>query len=128
MTDGRTSVVGKQAVVLVTFGLAMMLAGCSTPRYLPASGVPDDQYLVGGGLVIDWKAPADGTAYLVEKTTGKIIETRSMEAGDNFGFSVASEAQAREFGKILGIDFSDALFWLYFKPDDHSGARYPKVQ
>ena len=101
---------------IVLFVSGSLLAGCSTPRYLPADGVPDDQYLVGGGLMIDWKAPSEGTAYLVEKTTGKIIETRSMEAGDSFSFSVSSGSQAAEFEKALGIKFSDAQFMLYFQP------------
>ncbi len=99
----------------------LVLGGCSTPRYLPADGLPDDQYLVGGGLMIDWEAPAAGTAYLVEKSTGKIIETRSMEAGDNFSFSVSSSAQADEFEKILGIKFPEARFLLYFQPGETKG-------
>ncbi len=124
MTDGRNLTVRMWAVVLVAFGLA--LAGCSTPRQLQADGLPDEQYLVGGGVMIDWKAPAAGVAYLVEKTTGKIIETRSMEAEDNFGFSVTSQAQAEEFERILGLTkFSEALFWLYFKPDDQGNVQYP---
>ncbi|MBN1362569.1 MAG: hypothetical protein JW993_18370 [Sedimentisphaerales bacterium] len=120
----------KCVVALVAFALvlALLLGGCSTPPPLQADGLPDDQYLVGGGLMIDWRAPTAGTAYLVEKTTGKIIETRSMEAGDNFSFSVASEVQADEFERILGIKFSEALFWLYFKPGDAAGTRGLRMQ
>lgn len=113
----------------VTLGaIILVLAGCNTPRYLPADGLPADQYLVGGGLMIDWKAPSEGTAYLVEKTTGKIIETRSMEAGDSFSFSVSSGSQATEFERTLGIKFADARFLLYFKPVDQPVARSPKVE
>jgi hypothetical protein len=90
-------------------------------------GLPDERYVVGGGSMIDWKAPAAGTAYLVEKTTGKIIETRSMEPGDNFGFSVGSGSQRAEFERRLGINFSDVELWLYFVPTS-GAARYPAVQ
>lgn len=106
----------KYVVGLVLVGLALGYAGCSAPGRLPADGVPDDQYLVGGGFMIEWEAPADGTAYLVEKTTGKIIETRSMQAGDHFSFSVTSRGQADDFEQALGIDFGEARFLLYFQP------------
>ena len=115
-----------EGVTLIAIVLAF--SGCSTPRYLPADGLPADQYLVGGGLMIDWKAPSEGTAYLVEKTTGRIIETRSMEAGDSFGFSVSSGPQATEFERTLGIKFADARLLLYFKPIDSSMPRYRKVE
>ena len=95
---------------------AVVLAGCGTTRQLEAGGLPGEEYLVGGGLMIEWEAPADGTAYLVEKETGKIIETRSLKEGDSYGFSVSSGAQAQEFEEVLGIDFSQARFLLYFKP------------
>ncbi|MBN2127911.1 MAG: hypothetical protein JW741_00365 [Sedimentisphaerales bacterium] len=93
-----------------------LLGGCRTTRPLQADGLPGEEYLVGGGLMIDWEAPADGTAYLVEKETGKIIETRSLNEGDSYSFSVSSGAQAQEFEEVLGIDFSQARFLLYFKP------------
>ena len=81
-----------------------------------ADGLPGEEYLVGGGLMIDWEAPEDGTAYLVEKETGKIIETRSLKRGDSYSFSVSSGAQAKEFEEALGIEFSEARFLLYFEP------------
>ena len=96
--------------------IALVLSGCGAPRRVLVDGLPDDQYLVGGGSMIDWRAPTAGTAYLVEKTTGKIIETRSMEAGDSFGFSVGSGQQRIEFEKRLGIEFADMNLWLYFVP------------
>jgi hypothetical protein len=98
--------------------VALMLAGCSAPGYLQADGLPGEQYLVGGGFMIDWKAPTEGTAYLVEKTSGKIIETRSLDAGDNYSFSVSSGSQGAEFERALGIRFSEARFMLYFQPAD----------
>jgi len=99
----------------------LLLAGCRTSPPLQADGLPGEQYLVGGGMMIDWEAPAAGTAYLVEKTSGKIVETRSLAQGDSYTFSVASGGQAAEFEKMLGIRFSEARFLLYFRPDETSG-------
>lgn len=94
----------------------LVFAGCRTTRHLQAGGMPGDEYLVGGGLMIEWEAPTDGTAYLVEKETGKIIETRSLAEGETYSFSVSTGVQAQEFEKVLGIDFGQARFLLYFKP------------
>jgi hypothetical protein len=103
--------------------LALLLSGCSTSRSLQADGLPGEEYLVGGGMMINWEAPADGTAFLVEKTTGKIVETRSMKRGDTYDFSVGSAGQALEFEKVFGVKLSEARLMLYFEPatPGHSG-------
>jgi hypothetical protein len=101
----------------------LVLGGCSTERSLQPDGLPGDEYLVGGGMMIDWEAPAAGTAYLVEKVSGKIIETRSLKPGDSYSFSVGSSKQASEFEMMLGIKFSEARFLLYFQPDEEGGLR-----
>jgi hypothetical protein len=103
------------------FLTAGLLAGCRTSPPLQADGLPGEQYLVGGGMMIDWEAPEAGTAYLVEKTSGKIVETRSLAKGDSYTFAIASGGQAAEFEKMLGIKFSEARFLLYFRPDGTSG-------
>jgi hypothetical protein len=108
-------------VAVVWALLALLLpAGCSHFRqgHLQSDYMPSDRYLVGGGMMIEWTAPADGTAYLVEKESGKIVETRSMAKGDAYSFSVSSVGQAREFDETLGIKLSDARFLLYFEPDE----------
>ncbi len=101
----------------------VLLSGCSTSRSLQADGLPGEEYLVGGGMMINWEAPADGTAFLVEKTTGKIVETRSMKRGDTYDFSVGSAGQALEFEKVFGVKLSEARLMLYFEPatPGHSG-------
>lgn len=101
----------------------VLLSGCSTSRSLQADGLPGEEYLVGGGMMINWEAPADGTAFLVERTTGKIVETRSMKRGDTYDFSVGSAGQALEFEKIFGVKLSEARLMLYFEPatSGHSG-------
>lgn len=119
--------IGSRRMRCVAGGLMMtflMLAGCRTGTALQADGLPGEEYLVGGGMMIDWEAPATGTAYLVEKLSGKIIETRSLDKGDSYSFSISSGKQAAEFEKMLGIKFSEARFLLYFLP---AGAAAPKL-
>lgn len=105
--------------VMGFLGLAVLtIVGCSGNRSLQPDGVPGDEYLVGGGMMIDWEAPAEGTAYLVEKQTGKIIETRSLKEGDRFSFSLASPTQVQAFEDVIGIKFSGARLLLYFQPGE----------
>ena len=66
--------------------------------------------------MIEWKAPERGTAYLVEKQTGKIVETRSLEEGEVYSFAATSVVQADDFEQMLGIRFGKARFLLYFEP------------
>jgi hypothetical protein len=110
--------VGATAILAV-----VLLAGCGSKeqRFRPAnlsSGefLPGRQYLVGGGLNIAWKAPEAGTVFLVEKETGKLVETRSLDEGDVFSFTVDSTVRAQELGDILGINLAKTQFLLYFEP------------
>ncbi len=95
---------------------AGLLAGCASDEDLRVAGLPGEQYLVGGGLTIGWKAPKAGTVYLMEKKTGKLVETRSLEEGDVYSFTVDSIVRAQELGDILGINLTRAEFLLYFEP------------
>lgn len=95
---------------------AGLLAGCASDDDLRVAGLPGEQYLVGGGLTIGWKAPEAGTIYLMEKRSGKLVETRSVEEGDVYSFAVDSTVRAQELGDILGINLAKAEFLLYFEP------------
>jgi len=102
---------------------AVLLAGCESKQqgFRPANVangqyLPGRQYLVGGGLNIAWRAPEAGTVFLVEKKTGKLVETRSLDEGDVFSFEVDSTVRAQELGDILGIRLAKAQFLLYFEP------------
>ena len=95
---------------------AGLLAGCASKQQLGAAGLPGEQYLVGGGLTIEWKAPEAGTVYLIEKRTRKLVETRSMEEGKVYSFTVDSVVRAQELGDILGINLAKTQFLLYFEP------------
>ena len=105
-------------VWLLVVGLLGGLAagGCGAGKQVPIVRLPDAPQMVGGGMMIAWKAPARGTVYLVEKQTGKIVETRSLEQDEVYSFTATSVVQADEFEQMLGIRFSRARFLLYFEP------------
>ncbi|MDI9430900.1 MAG: hypothetical protein QM570_04185 [Planctomycetota bacterium] len=103
-------------VVGFSLFLALLPGGCRTSRPMLTDGLPGEEYLVGGGVMINWQASAEGTAYLVEKSSGKIVETRSMKRGDIYDFSIGSASQASEFEKVFGVKLSEARLLLYFQP------------
>ncbi len=96
--------------------MVLSLAGCSTREPSKPAYLSEDAQLVGGGVKIEWQAPQAGTAYLMEKRTGKLVETVTLESGGHYGFSVESVVQADELQKLLGIEIAKAQFLLYFKP------------
>lgn len=62
--------------------MGLFLAGCTT-----TSNLPSGARLVGGGLGIEYKAPSEGTVILLERTSGRIVATKSLSKGDDFDFS-----------------------------------------
>jgi hypothetical protein len=109
----------RQAIGLgIIAGVVLYMAGCSAmqpARALPP-GVQGD--VVGGGLRIEWIAPVKGTAYLIEATTNRIIETRSLDSGNSYSFAAPIEGQKNDFDRVLGVKLSEARFVLYFRPAD----------
>ncbi len=94
----------------------LVVSGCGPGKPASVVRLPDAPQMVGGGMMIAWKAPERGTVYLVEKQTGKIVETRSLEQDEVYSFAATSVVQADEFEQMLGIRFSRARFLLYFQP------------
>ena len=115
MVAQRAWIGGRGALAVVVAGLALIAAGCVTTQYYPATGLPGHLEVVGGGLTINWKAPTAGTAYLVEKTSGKIIETESLDEGEAFEFEIDPEGAAT-FEKAVGVPLQNARIVLLFKP------------
>ena len=102
--------------VMAAVVVSVVSAGCvyeepHRPEYLQG-----EQRLVGGGLRIHWQAPEEGTVYLVEKRTDKLVETRSLIKGEAYAFAVEGVVDARDMEDLLGIDIADAEFLLYFEP------------
>jgi hypothetical protein len=108
-------VVGRLMVGAVVAGLLALAGGCGTTLSSPATGVPAGVQAVGGGLQINWEAPTDGTVYLVDKTSGKLVVTESLSEGSKFEFTVDPES-AEAFEKAVGVPPTKAQLVLYFKP------------
>ncbi|MEN6337720.1 MAG: hypothetical protein ABFE01_25990 [Phycisphaerales bacterium] len=109
---------GGVMVMVAIVGLLMAASGCSTMTALHGADVPGGAQVVGGGFMINWEAPTAGTVYLVEKTSGKIIETRSLDEDDTYEFemSLDDEAVVKTFENAFGVPMGKAKFVLYFKP------------
>lgn len=116
MTVGNGSRVFVVIAAIVLFGVALIAGGCGSEERSQMDRLPGEQHLVGGGFLIDWEAPEPGTVYLIEKQTGRIVETRTMAEGEAYTFEVASIVQAEELEELLGIDFAKTRFLLYFEP------------
>lgn len=103
----------------IALAVGLILVGCTTPD------LPRGARFVGGGILIDYRAPSDGTVILRERTSRKIIATGSLEAGHNFEFRPdrdnAGELLANLFRPAsIGMDAplvpTNAFFELYFVP------------
>ena len=103
----------------VAFGV--LVAGCAS-SHLPRNGK-----VVGGGLLIDWRAPTAGTAILVETVSDRIVVTESLEQGDLFTFDAAGNNAPLVDSILAGADVRGSRnlsplaettrFVLYFVPD-----------
>lgn len=100
--------------VAVAFGIA----GCTSNSQFRTNGLPAQKYLVGGGFQIEWTAPTNGTAHLVEENTARIVQSQYLEKGGEFEVSI--DLAPGEFVDIFGISKGDAKFSLYFIPSEVS--------
>ena len=101
--------------------LVVAFAGCAT------SDLPRGARFVGGGLMVDYEAPTDGTAILIERTSRRIVATESLSEGGNFTFGPGSSSydevlfrmfahtDAVEGGGVVVVP-TNAFFQLYFVP------------
>lgn len=97
-------------------GAVLSAGGCGSQEQFRPPYLRGDYRIVGGGTRITWEAPGEGTVYLVEKKTGRLVETRSLEQGEAYTFTIETIVEAEDIEQILGIDISDAEFLLYFEP------------
>jgi len=117
--------VRRTANVLVAVIAAMSVVsilGCVSAHRGPfdANGLPREKYFVGGGFMINWRAPQDGTAYVVMSAAGesKIVQTEDLKEAEEFDLSLseASQETLDQVEKVLGAKLSEAKFSLYFVP------------
>lgn len=111
---------------LGVIAFAVGLAGCAT------STLPSGARLVGGGLMVEYKAPADGTAILIERTSGRIVATESLGEGDKFDFHPNLQAYDEVLFRMFGdtnatadggvvVVPTNTFFQLYFVPENARG-------
>ncbi len=93
----------------------LLLTGCSSwqPQFDP-NGIPAARYRVGGGFEIDYRAPATGTAMVVEETSRRVWVTQSLDELETFSFRM--EAGDPALHERLGPNAGQASFSLYFVP------------
>ena len=91
-------------------------SGCATLNSpFEASGLPDRRYLVGGGFLIEYLSPGDGTALWVEETTGKVLATKSVTGtGSEIEFEADSPS---DLERVVGIPLKEMKLGLYFIPE-----------
>lgn len=106
---------------LAFIALGIAIAGCATPN------LPRGARLVGGGLMVEYTAPTDGTAILMERTSGRMVATESLGEGDAFSFhptrdgagevllGLFANPHAVPEGSALTLP-TNTLFQLYFVP------------
>lgn len=113
-----------RTIWLGMLALAVALAGCATSNLQ----LPRGARFVGGGLMVEYTAPTDGTAILIERNSGRIVATESLDEGDTFSFHPdkgnAGEVLLGMFGNPNALLDGGAmtiptntLFQLYFVPE-----------
>lgn len=102
--------------------LGLAAAGCST------SSLPSGARFVGGGLLVRYQAPSDGTAILIERKSGRIVASESLEEGRSFEFGpnqsgcsavifcMFAATNAQDTGEFTQVP-TNTLFELYFVPN-----------
>lgn len=93
----------------------LLLTGCSNlqPQF-DANGIPAPRYRVGGGYEIDYRAPATGTAVVVEDTSHRVWVTQSVDELESFSFRISADDS--DLHERLGQNAGEAKFSLYFVP------------
>lgn len=76
-------------------------------------GIPQKKYMVGGGVIVTFRAPVEGNLYWVEETQKKIIMTMQLDADELFDETLPGDDE--DFQRLCG-DISKARFTLYFVP------------
>ncbi len=106
--------------LLVTAAILLNVSGCNavgrpTDERFRQTGIPGEQYRVGGGFKISYTAPEAGVVYLVEHRTGTLLGTESLRRGQTFEFFPTQEVM--DGFKRVNINLAEGEFVIYFVPD-----------
>jgi hypothetical protein len=109
----------KQALVILLAGITIGLSGCQSVKNnrLDYGGVPGEEYLVGGGYHISYRARVEGDLFLAEEQTNRLLATITLEPGEKHEIKYdVNDQQMIANLQSLGIDPKLAVFKLYFVP------------
>jgi len=100
---------------------ALVLAGCATTGMSNAfdkDGLPKQQYYVGGGVSINYRAPGvPGNIYVVEKNSRTLLATETLDKVQVYDFSIDPRDDDVHMAlKAIGVDPLNLDFALYFVP------------
>jgi hypothetical protein len=113
----------RATLMMITIS-TLFLGGCATPGMSDAfdkDGLPKQQYYVGGGFSINYRAPGvPGNVYVVEENSKKLIVTESLDKDKVFSLNFDT-SEVDDLGlKEMGIDPLNLKFSLYFVPQQQS--------
>ena len=114
----------KVILMMITIS-ALVLGGCATTGMSSAfdkDGLPKQQYYVGGGAVIYYRAPGvPGTVYVVEENSRTLIATESLDKDKYFRLNFdTSDDDVQKVLKAMGMDPLNLKFSLYFVPQQQA--------
>jgi len=113
--QGRT----RWVILAVGWLAAVGLVGCGrqvreAEGDFTKCGIPDRQFLVGGGFNVHYVAPADGTVFWVERRTQRIVVMQSVKKGEEV--RLGERPAWRDLEDTLGMYVRRMKLSLYFVP------------
>lgn len=80
-------------------------------------GIPSDDYLVGGGYKIVYRATVEGDLYIAEKSSNRLLATISLQPGEKHEMEYdINDEKLSDNLETVGIDAKKASFKVYFVP------------
>lgn len=111
---------------MLVIAALLAVSGCSTLNgsgykkradIFNYAGLPEKEYLVGGGYFISYRATVAGDLFLADEPSGRLIATVSLQPGEEHEmiYDITDEKLSKNLD-ALGIDPQKAKFKLFFVP------------
>ena len=82
------------------------------------NGLPKEEYYVGGGYDLNYRAPERGVVYVIEANSGKIIQSKSLSKNTSFDLPIdPADTTHQTRLKAMGIDPVNMKLRMYFVPE-----------
>jgi hypothetical protein len=120
----------KVFLTLSALASLMLASGCMTtktesveePPPVPMNvfnfeGIPAQDYYIGGGFIIRYRAHEDGILYIAESESARLLGTISMTSGEKYEmvYDINDEDMVVNM-KAVGINPEKALIKVFFVP------------